>query len=191
MVHFFKKCIDKEFPKTHNLLFLGDYVDRGAFGLEVMIYILCLKINYPNQVFLLRGNHETKAMSEGYGFRDEVLAKCGDEEIYNLFCEMFNTIPIAAEINGSSKNKYLCMHGGISPNMQSKKDINAAQRFLEPQPGLVFDLLWADPFPDNECRNHSYGPNMTRDASYFFGLKPVTKLLCEQNYIAIINLKIT
>jgi diadenosine tetraphosphatase ApaH/serine/threonine PP2A family protein phosphatase len=56
-------------------------------------------------------------MSEGYGFRDEVLAKCGDEEIYSLFCEMFNTIPIAAEINGSSKNKYLCMHGGISPNM--------------------------------------------------------------------------
>jgi serine/threonine-protein phosphatase 2B catalytic subunit len=92
---------------------------------------------------------------------------------------MFKTLPIAAEINGKSKNKYLCMHGGISPAMKSKDDINAANRFVEPQQGLVFDLLWADPFPDAECMNHSYGPNVTREASYFFGLKPVVNLLAE------------
>jgi hypothetical protein len=74
MVHFFNKILDKDFPK-YNLLFLGDYVDRGCHGLEVMIYILCLKINYPHNVFMLRGNHETADMTNGYGFRDEVLEK--------------------------------------------------------------------------------------------------------------------
>jgi len=126
-------------------------------------------------------------MSEGYGFREEILEKTGQSHVYEIFVEMFKTIPISAEINGGKLNKYLCMHGGISPQMQSKDDINAVDRFIEPQPGLVFDLIWADPFPDSECRNHSYGPNLTRDASYFFGLKPVTKLLCEQSYIAIIR----
>lgn len=99
MVYFFNKILDKEFPK-YNLLFLGDFVDRGAHGLEVMIFVLCLKINYPKNVFLLRGNHETQDMTSGYGFMDEVLEKTGEKQIYETFLEMFQTLPIAAEIIG-------------------------------------------------------------------------------------------
>jgi hypothetical protein len=75
-------------------------VDRGSQGLEVMLYILSLKMNYPKKVFLLRGNHETETMTQGYGFRDEVLEKMNSQMCYIHFIDMFKTLPIAAEIVG-------------------------------------------------------------------------------------------
>lgn len=60
------------------MLFLGDYVDRGIFSIEVLIFLFTLKLNYPKDVVLLRGNHETKAMTEHFTFREEVLSKYRD-----------------------------------------------------------------------------------------------------------------
>ena len=60
------------------MLFLGDYVDRGIFSIEVLIFLFTLKLNYPKDVVLLRGNHETKAMTEHFTFREEVLQKYKD-----------------------------------------------------------------------------------------------------------------
>ena len=61
------------------MLFLGDYVDRGIFSIEVLIFLFSLKLNYPKDVVLLRGNHETKAMTEHFTFREEVLEKYKEE----------------------------------------------------------------------------------------------------------------
>ena len=94
------------------MLFLGDYVDRGDFAIEVLVYLFALKINYPYHVILLRGNHESRAMTEHFTFREEVLDKYDeDSELYDLFMESFDAMPLAANVNGD----YLCMHGGISP----------------------------------------------------------------------------
>ena len=96
------------------MLFLGDYVDRGDFSIEVLIYLFSLKINYPNDVVLLRGNHESRAMTEHFTFRDEVLDKYDEDlELYDLFMESFDCMPISCDVNGD----YLCMHGGVSPDL--------------------------------------------------------------------------
>jgi len=111
----FEKVIDKKKvgPKC-KLLFLGDYVDRGDFSIEVLIYLFCMKINFPNEVILLRGNHESRAMTEHFTFREEVLNKYdGDLELYDYFMEAFDSMPVSADVNGD----YLCMHGGISPDL--------------------------------------------------------------------------
>jgi serine/threonine-protein phosphatase 2B catalytic subunit len=115
MIHMFEKVIDKKNigPKC-KLLFLGDYVDRGDFSIEVLIYLFCLKINFPNEVVLLRGNHESRAMTEHFTFREEVLIKYDeDSELYDYFMEAFDAMPVSADVNGD----YLCMHGGVSPDL--------------------------------------------------------------------------
>ena len=56
-----------------NLLFLGDYVDRGIYALEVCVYLFCLKLNYPKNVIMLRGNHESRAMTEHFTFANECM----------------------------------------------------------------------------------------------------------------------
>jgi len=84
-------------------------------------------------------------MTEHFTFRTEILHKFHEEEIYELFMECFESLPIAAEINGD----YLCMHGGISPELKSRSDIDKINRFVEPPlQGFLCDLLWADPLDD-------------------------------------------
>ena len=114
MIHMFEKVVDSRNLPSCNMLFLGDYVDRGNYSIEVITFLYCLKINFPQEIIMLRGNHESSAMTEHFTFRDEVIRKYdGDESVYNLFVESFEALPIAADVNGD----YLCMHGGISPDL--------------------------------------------------------------------------
>jgi len=125
----FEKIVDQRKLPDTKLLFLGDYVDRGIFSIEVLIFLYSIKLNFPKDVVLLRGNHETRAMTEHFTFREEVLQKYKDQEIYNLFLESFEAMPIAAIVN----KDYLCVHGGISPEMASVDEINKkVERFKEP-----------------------------------------------------------
>ena len=84
MIHMFEKVVDsRNLPKS-NMLFLGDYVDRGNFSFEVVIFLYCLKINFPQEITMLRGNHESIAMTEHFTFREEVLRKFnGDESVFD------------------------------------------------------------------------------------------------------------
>lgn len=99
-------------------LFLGDYVDRGDFSTEVMLYLIAMKINYPNQIFLLRGNHETRLMCEYMTFLNECLHKY-DRLVYNVFAQFFDTLPLAATISRPEVKDIFCTHGGISPDLHT------------------------------------------------------------------------
>jgi serine/threonine-protein phosphatase 2B catalytic subunit len=111
-------------PSQTNFVFLGDYVDRGIYSVECMILLLALKCAYPGNIFLLRGNHESRNMTEFFTFREETLEKY-DMEVYECFLSAFDTMPLVAIVN----EEYLCMHGGVSPNMKTLDQINQANRF--------------------------------------------------------------
>jgi serine/threonine-protein phosphatase 2B catalytic subunit len=102
-----------------NYVFLGDYVDRGILGIEVCLLLFAIKLSQPKHVVLLRGNHESRNMTEAFTFRIEVLEKY-DQEIYDMFMECFDALPLAALV----AKKYLAMHGGISPDLNKVEDIN-------------------------------------------------------------------
>ena len=88
MMHMFDVVLSGNFDKllTSNIVFLGDYVDRGECGVEVFLFLAALKLNYPTTVTMLRGNHESISMNEAYNFRKEVLYKYdGDVEVFDAF----------------------------------------------------------------------------------------------------------
>ena len=128
-------------PPETKYLFLGDYVDRGKNSVETMCLLLAYKIKYPQNLFLLRGNHESEIINHVYGFYDECRRRY-NIKTYKLFSDCFNWLPISAIVD----DKILCMHGGISPDLTSLDKIRKIVRPTEvPDKGLLCDLLWSDP----------------------------------------------
>jgi len=133
---------------------------------------------------MLRGNHESRAMTEHFTFRSEILQKFEEEDIYEMFIDAFEAMPIAADVNGD----YLCMHGGISPELHSCSDIDKINRFIEPPiQGFLCDLLWSDPLDDKDARKTRFSKNVQRECSVKFGLEPVKEILKKNNFISIIR----
>ena len=96
---------------SNNVLFLGDYVDRGQFQLETITLLLALRIEYPNNIFLIRGNHEFSSVNTYGGFKEEILDAGYSEALFDKFNEVFSWLPISAVIN----DRIFCVHGGLSP----------------------------------------------------------------------------
>lgn len=99
-------------PPEKNYLFLGDYVDWGKQNIETICLLLCLKIRYPENFFLLWGNHESDTINRLYGFYDECKRRY-NIKIWKIFCDLFNYFPISAIIG----DRIICMHGGLSPDL--------------------------------------------------------------------------
>lgn len=117
-------------------LFLGDYVDRGQMSFEVLALLMAYKIQFPKNIFLLRGNHECQKMTANYTFRDECLSK-QNQQVYNAFVDWFKTLPLSALIN----DKYFAVHAGLSPELKTLEQITKLNRFKElPDQGL----FWQD-----------------------------------------------
>jgi serine/threonine-protein phosphatase PP1 catalytic subunit len=134
------------YPPSANYLFLGDYVDRGKQSLETICLLLAYKIRYPSKIFLLRGNHEDAKINRIYGFYDECKRRF-NVRLWKIFTDCFNCLPVAALID----EKILCMHGGLSPELENLGQIREIQRPTEiPDNGLLCDLLWSDPDQKNE-----------------------------------------
>ena len=165
------------------LVFMGDYVDRGMYGPEVVAYICAMKIEKKESVVMLRGNHETRACTEDFNFRQQCL-QLYDDEVYEEFMSLFDNLPVAACVNG----QYLAVHGGISEKLESFDHINSIERKLEPDcDTLVSDLLWSDPLPDNLARRHDFMENKQRGTACMFGRAPLISLLQESGYAAMIR----
>lgn len=154
------------FPPKTNYLFLGDYVDRGRQSLETILLLFCFKVKYPENFFMLRGNHECASITKVYGFYDECKRRA-TTKIWKSFVDTFNTLPIAATIGG----KIFCVHGGLSPYLNSMDDIRKITRPTNvPDVGLLSDLLWSDP----ERSILEWSEN-DRGVSYCFGRSVVNK----------------
>ncbi|TBU35291.1 phospho protein phosphatase PPZ [Dichomitus squalens] len=165
LIRLFEMC---GFPPAANYLFLGDYVDRGKQSLETILLLLCYKIKYPENFFLLRGNHECANVTRVYGFYDECKRRC-NLKTWKTFIDVFNCLPIAAIV----ASKIFCVHGGLSPSLHSMEEIKRIQRPTDvPDYGLLNDLLWSDPsdtavdWEDNE-----------RGVSYCFGKAVINDFL--------------
>jgi serine/threonine-protein phosphatase 2A catalytic subunit len=133
--------IGGDIPNT-NYLFLGNYVGHGFYSIECISLLLCLKIRYPNRLYILRGNHENRHVSQKYGFYDECIRKYGNINVWKYFTDLFDYLPLSCII----ENKIFCVDGGLSPSIKKLDQIKKLDRIQEtPGDGPLFDLLWSEP----------------------------------------------
>jgi len=160
-------------PPIQNYLFLGDIVDRGEFSTETITLVFLLKVIWPQNVYIIRGNHEFAEMCKIGGFCQELATIYADPSIELPFLKAFEYIPLAALIY----NRLLCLHGGIGPNVPDLNTISRIQRpLVSYQIEPVDSIVWSDPT--------SYDPEYTQSArgsGYLFGEVALNRFLIQND----------
>lgn len=147
-------------PET-NYLFMGDYVDRGIHSVETVTLLIALKVRYRDRITLLRGNHESRQLTQVYGFYDECIKKYGNTNVWKYFTDLFDYLPLTALVD----NRFFCLHGGLSQEIETLDHIRELERCQEvPHEGPMCDLLWSD--PDEKMIGWAKSP---RGAGLLFG----------------------
>ncbi|WMV21170.1 hypothetical protein MTR67_014555 [Solanum verrucosum] len=189
-------------PDT-NYIFMGDFVDRGYNSLEVFTILLLLKARYPANITLLRGNHESRQLTQVYGFYDECQRKYGNANAWRYCTDVFDYLTLSAIIDGtvcsSTQDKHyhlpcflillintslpiqvLCVHGGLSPDVRTIDQIRVIDRNCEiPHEGPFCDLMWSDP---EDIETWAVSP---RGAGWLFGSR-VTSEVCKLKMLIIV-----
>jgi diadenosine tetraphosphatase ApaH/serine/threonine PP2A family protein phosphatase len=164
---------------TGRYLFMGDYVDRGHYSLNTFLLLATYKIQYPTQYFLLRGNHESRQVTQQYGFHAEIFGNYGHVGLWTKAMLIFDLLPFAAVVD----NDILSVHGGISPRLPFVSQINSKKRMNEiSNKGGLADLVWSDP---EDGGSLLYRPNQ-RGAGFIFGREAVMKF-CTNNKLRLIT----
>jgi len=164
-----------ECPHT-SYIFMGDFVDRGYNSVETMTLLLLLKARFPHRITLLRGNHESRQITQVYGFYDECQRKYGNANPWKYCTELFDWCPLAALVDGT----VLCVHGGLSPDIRTVDQMRMIDRKMEiPHEGAFCDLMWSDP---DEIDTWAVSP---RGAGWLFGAQ-VTREFNEINGLELI-----
>jgi serine/threonine-protein phosphatase 6 catalytic subunit len=159
-----------EIPNA-NYIFMGDFVDRGYNSIETFELLMALKAKYPQHITLLRGNHESRQITQVYGFYDECVRKYGNANPWKYCTEIFDYLNIAAIVDG----KILCIHAGLSPEIRTIDQMRTIDRKMEiPHEGPFCDLMWSDP---EDIDGWAMSP---RGAGWIFGAR-VTDEFCHIN----------
>ena len=159
-------------------LFLGDYVDRGAQGIECICLLATYKIKFPENFFMLRGNHECPSINRIYGFYDECKRRYS-VKLWRLMNDMMNCLPIAAIVD----ERMFCVHGGLSPDLVAFDQVLDIERPAQvPDQGLLCDFLWADPDPDIRGWEEN-----ARGVSYTFGADCVSNFLEQHDFDLVVR----
>ncbi|CAB1321765.1 unnamed protein product [Coregonus sp. 'balchen'] len=156
----------------------GDFVDRGYYSLETLTYLLVLKAKWPDRITLLRGNHESRQITQVYGFYDECQTKYGNANAWRYCTKVFDMLTVAALMD----EQILCVHGGLSPDIKTLDQIRTIERNQEiPHKGAFCDLVWSDP---EDVDTWAISP---RGAGWLFGAKFVhinnLKLICRAHQL--------
>jgi protein phosphatase len=157
-------------PPTQRYLFLGDIVDRGEFSIETLSIVYLLKIIWPDEVHLIRGNHEFHFLCSQGGFMQQICDCYTNYKLYSAATSSFAHIPLAALINST----ILCVHGGIGPSVSSLDQIRSIPRPVADFGNDALDaVVWSDPSDATE----TFARSQTRGAGYIFGNKAFTAFL--------------
>jgi len=163
---------DFSLPPTSKYLFLGDLVDRGEFSIEVTILVCLLKLEFPDHVYIIRGNHEFKELWNMGGFLNEILDQY-DQDVVDAFESMFSFLPMSAIVNDS----IICLHGGICPHIKYREQLESIER-----PIFTFDdkriagILWSDPTASNPFYTQSQ-----RGVGVYYGETALSQFLSAHN----------
>jgi len=159
-------------PPETNYIFMGDFVDRGYYSLETLTYLLALKARWPEKITLLRGNHESRQITQVYGFYDECQQKYGNANAWKYCTQVFDLLTVAALIDG----RVLCVHGGLSPDIRTLDQIRTINRNQEiPHEGDFCDLMWSDP---EDIETWQVSP---RGAGWLFGSRVTNEFVTINN----------
>ncbi|XP_064461087.1 uncharacterized protein LOC135371046 isoform X1 [Ornithodoros turicata] len=167
-----------------NFLFLGDYVDRGEHGFEVISHLFAQKILAPDKFYLLRGNHEVRNVQKMFTFYNECVNKFGDRvgaEVWEQINACFDVMPIAAVVD----NKVFCVHGGIPPPWLGGGFLSAINQIPKPlndpenQSPLAWELMWSDPISNEVALDtqKAFLPNTKRGTAHMFSAEALEEFL--------------
>ncbi|CAD6202267.1 unnamed protein product [Miscanthus lutarioriparius] len=150
-------------PDT-NYLFMGDYVDRGYYSVETVTLLVALKVRYPHRITILRGNHESRQITQVYGFYDECLRKYGNANVWKTFTDLFDYFPLTALV----ESEIFCLHGGLSPSIENLDSVRSLDRVQEIQ---TIDVVGAYP----RGAGYTFGQDISEQFNHTNNLKLVAR----------------